>query len=99
MSWDASKRRRRIGRKHRRELASRLLPAIKLLCERYDIQVDSNDHGFQFRKNEYVLLWSPSTNKVSIQYRLSGHGNTVHFESRSDKPKILEALTKLVEVT
>ena len=100
-NWDAAKRRRRIGRSHRRDRAAVILPVVKALCERYGIRIDVNDHGYQFRKSEYVLLWNPGTNKVSIQYTMPGHGNTVQFgsDSRSDKPKIVEALLRLIEVT
>jgi hypothetical protein len=100
-NWDAAKRRRQIGRKHRRDRAAALMPAVKALCERYRITIDVNDHGYQFRKAEYVVLWSPGTNKVSIQYTMSGHGNTVQFTSdpKSGKPKIVEALLRLIEVT
>jgi hypothetical protein len=99
--WDAAKRRRRIGRSHRRDRAAVILPVVKALCERYGICCDVNDHGYQFRKSEYVLLWSPGTNKVSIQYTLPGHGNTVQFspDPKSGKPKIVEALLRLIEVT
>jgi len=100
-NWDAAKRRRQIGRKHRRDRAATIMPAIKALCERYTIQIDVNDHGYQFRKAEYVVLWSPGTNKVSVQYTLSGHGDTVQFRSdpKSGKSKIVEALLRLIEVT
>jgi len=98
--WKAARRRRRIGRRHRRARANALIPAVRLLCEKYGIDITCNDHGYQFRKGEYVVLWSPSTNKVNIQYTISGHGQTVPFDAGStDKPKILEALTRLIEVT
>jgi hypothetical protein len=102
-NWDAAKRKRRIGRKHRRDRAAAILPIVKALCERYVIQMSSNDHGYQFRKAEYVVLWNPGTNKVNIQYTLPGHGDTVQFRpdprrARSE-PKIVEALFRLIEVT
>jgi hypothetical protein len=77
------------------------MPAVKALCERYAIRMDVNDHGYQFRKSEYVVLWNPGTNKVSIQYTLPGHGNTVQFspDLKLGRPKIVEALLRLIEVT
>jgi hypothetical protein len=100
-NWDAAKRRRQVGRKHRRDRAAVIMPAVKALCERYAIRIDVNDHGYQFRKAEYVVLWNPGTNKVSIQYTLPGHGNTVQFspDPKLGKPKIVEALLRLIEVT
>lgn len=100
-NWDAAKRRRQIGRKHRRDRAAVMMPVIKALCERYAIRMAVNDHGYQFRKAEYVVLWNPGTNKVNIQYTLPGHGNTVPFSSdpKSGKSKIVEALLRLIEVT
>jgi hypothetical protein len=98
--WDAIKRRRRVGRVHRRAKAMEILPAVKTLCERYTIAISCNDHGYQFRKAEYVVLWHPGTNKVVIQYRLRGHGDTVLFAAdNQSRPKIVEALLRLIKVT
>ena len=100
--WAATKRRRRLGRKHRRVKAMRLIPALRTICAHYGIDMSCNDHGYQFRKNEYVLLWSPSSNKIKVQYRLSGHGDTVPFgvsSARNRNPKVVLALLKLIEVT
>jgi hypothetical protein len=100
--WGALKRRSRLGRKHRRAKAMRLIPALRAICAHYDIDMSCNDHGYQFRKSEYVLLWSPASNKIKVQYRLSGHGDTVPFEvsgARSRNPKVVLALLKLIEVT
>ncbi len=79
--------------------AKKLVPAVLKFCEEHGVEVKENDHGYQFRKAEYVILWSPRTNKVSVQYRIKGHGNTVTFKGkRSTVSKIMQALKSLAEI-
>ena len=56
-------------------------------------------HGYQFRLREYIINWSPTTNKVKIQYCLPGNGQTVDFKrnGQPNKPRILVALEEMVD--
>jgi hypothetical protein len=98
--WKGIKRLSKLCRRHRRLAAARKLPIIKDFCRRYDIEMLLTDHGYQFRKNEYIVNWSPSTNRVQIQYALPGHNKTVAFEGTGqyNKPKILVALEEVIEM-
>jgi hypothetical protein len=85
----------------RLERAKTLVPAVLRLCQQHDVTVVENDHGFQFRKAEYVIVWSPRTNKVLIQYRIKGHGKAGPCRSKASaraEPKIVQALTSLLEI-
>lgn len=87
--------------RERLERAEKLVPTVLELCEKSNIKVDQNDHGFQFRKAEYVILWSPRTNKIAVQYKVRGHDKTTKFagDSRAQKSKIIQALESLLEVS
>jgi hypothetical protein len=58
-------------------------------------------HGFQFVLHEYRINWAPSTNKVSVQYKLPGDGRTVPYtkKGRRGKPRIVAALRELIDLT
>ena len=60
----------------------------------------SVEHGWQFFRDEYIINWSPSTNRVSISYRLSGHDRTIPFtkEGRPNKPRVIVALEEIMEI-
>lgn len=94
-------RRRQLDRKYRLRRSRRLLPLIRTLCVRNRIIFWRNDHGYRFELREYVVLWSPSTNKVTIQYQ-DGSGKTMLYEPVLEpgetRPKILRALCELSRV-
>jgi hypothetical protein len=88
---------RRICRKKRTEAAQRHLTAIRKLCIEAGIEMRETEHGHQFLLREYVINWSPSTNRVQVQYRMSGHGRTVPFTraGADGKPRIVIALEEM----
>jgi hypothetical protein len=98
--WTGVRRLRKLCRKRRKERALRQLPAIQEICSRAAIEIREVQHGLQFLKNEYIINWAPGTNKVSVQYRLSGHQKTLPFtkEGQPDKPRIIVALEELIEL-
>lgn len=57
-------------------------------------------HGWQFSRDEYVVNWHPSSNKVRVQYRLPGHGETVPFvkSGQPGQPRIVVALGELLQL-
>jgi hypothetical protein len=100
------RRRSSLCRKHRLDVSERRLPRLKEFCLRVGIDMRRTEHGWQFRKLgygcEYIVNWSPSTNRVRIQYALPGHGRTVPFtggEGGGPKARILVALEELNELT
>lgn len=98
--WAGIKRRSKLSRRRRRAAADGLLPAVRAICERAGIAINSTPHGWQFRKNEYIINWHPSSNKVRIQYTLKGDGKTVPFDkSDPEKPRVILALEELIEIT
>lgn len=98
--WHDLKRRRRICRYQRKLTLVRHLPRLKYLCDTHGIETRRTEHGFQFLYREYVVNWSPTTNKVVIQYRLSGDGQTARFgkNGQPGKPRIQVALEELIEL-
>ncbi|MBV6342715.1 hypothetical protein [Candidatus Magnetobacterium casense] len=76
------------------------MPVIREVCRRMGVTIRKVDHGFQFIRDEYIINWSPSTNRVSIQYRMSGHDRSIPFnkDGKPGKPRILIALEELVEI-
>lgn len=98
--WQGVKRLNRLCRRHRRKAAARKLPRIREFCEANSIKMLPLPNGHQFRKNEYVITWHPSTNSIQIQYALPGHNKTVAFScaAHPSKPRILVALEEVVEL-
>lgn len=98
--WNGVKRTRKICRDQRRRSAEKHLSRIQELCAKHGIVQKTVAHGYQFVLREYVINWSPSTNKVQVQYRLSGHDRTVRFTKagRPNTPRILVALEELVSL-
>jgi len=98
--WEGVKRRSKICRRHRAKAAEGRLASIKEFCLRHGIEMTQTQHGWQFRKNEYVITWAPSSNRVSVQYALPGHGRTVPFAGDlNGRSKILAALEEVCDVT
>jgi len=99
--WKGVKRLSKLCKKHRRITFSRKLPLIKEFCKRYGIEMLPTSHGYQFRRAEYIVNWSPSTNRIQVQYSLSGHYKTVPFEGsgKYNRPKVLIALEEVVEAS
>lgn len=98
--WKSINRLSRLRRKHRRQSALKKVPILQDFCERNGIAMLTTSHGYQFRKAEYVINWSPSTNGVQIQYALPGHNKTVPFlkSGQFNKPKIMVALEEVIEL-
>jgi len=98
--WSGIKRKGKLARKHRCRNARKWMPAIEEICRRAGVVIRNVEHGYQFRRDEYVLTWSPTTNRVSIQYSLPGHSTTVPFkkDGRPGRPRVLVALEELVEI-
>jgi hypothetical protein len=99
--WRGIKRLSKLSKLKRKSLAIKRLPLIKDFCASNNITITRIDHGYQFRKSEYIINWCPSSNKVNVQYVLSGHNKTIPFACKPDqnKPKILIALESVVDVT
>ena len=89
------------ARAHRSGLPKRYLSRIISLCNSAGIVHRQTAHGYQFMFYEYVINWAPTTNSVSIQYRIPGDGNTVSFTKKGSRntPRILVALNELVELS
>jgi hypothetical protein len=98
--WQGLKRRKRICRYQRKLTLVRHLPRLKEFCDIHRIGIKRTEHGYQFLYREYVVNWSPSTNKVLIQYRLSGDGHTAVFSKNGQpgRPRIVIALEELVDL-
>ena len=99
-NWKSAKKIRRIYRKKRKVKSARLLPVLRQMCDAAQISMLEVEHGYQFRRNEYVINWSPTTNKVQIQYALAGHGQTIPFIRKGsyNKPRIIVAIEELIEL-
>ena len=91
---------RQIFRRKRKDKAARMMPVIRHICEAANIAITQVEHGFQFRRDEYVINWSPTTNKVQIQYALPGHGQTLPFLRKGsfNKPRIIVAIEELANI-
>jgi len=99
-NWEQLKRRRLQARRRRKALADQLLPVLRAICQQAKIEMGSTGHGWQFRKGEYIVNWHPASNKVRIQYCLSGHGQTVAFKGQvSEKSRVIQALEELIAIT
>jgi hypothetical protein len=98
--WVAMARRRRLAREYRTRRGVRLVPLLAAYCDRAGIKMEKFAHGYQFRKDEYVINWHPGTNRIQVSYRLKHDGKTVAVESEeeSTKPKILRVLEELSSV-
>lgn len=98
--WRKVRNRTKVRRKLRRDALKSKMPILKALCNRTGITCVKVEHGYQFRRDEYVINWSPSTNKVSISYTLPGQSHTVPFTKNGlpGKPRILIALEELIEL-
>lgn len=96
--WKAARKVRKLYKRKRGDRAAVILPKIRQLCEAGGIEMLKVEHGWQFRRDEYVINWSPSTNRVQVQYALPGHGETVPFIRRGPEPRILIALKEVVEI-
>lgn len=98
-NWGDLKRKRRAGRAQRCKLASRYVPRLRDFCAKHGVEMRSVDGGFQFRFMEYVIIWFPASNKVLVQYQLSGH-NTVLFKENGQhgKPRVQVALEEMVDL-
>ncbi len=99
--WKAIRQKKKLCNKLRKKALLKKLPMLRAVCARTGIEMTKTDHGYQFSLLEYVINWSPSTNKVSVQYRLPGASNTVTFarDGEFGKPRILIALEELYHVT
>jgi hypothetical protein len=96
--WKTARKVRKLYKRRRRDRAACLLPQIRQLCESAGIEMLKVEHGWQFRRDEYVINWSPSTNRVQVQYALPGHGDTVPFIRRGEVPRIVIALKEVAEI-
>lgn len=98
--WQAVKRLRKLCKQKRRAIALKRLPLIREYCKITGIQMLKTEHGYQFRKAEYILNWALPSNKIHIQYALPGHSHTVAFMGKGtqNKPKILVALEEIAEL-
>lgn len=96
--WKTARKVRKLYKRRRRDRAAFLLPQIRQLCESAGIEMLKVEHGWQFRRDEYVINWSPSTNRVQVQYALPGHGDTVPFIRRGEVPRIVIALKEVAEI-
>ena len=76
----------------------RVLPRLREFCAGAGVAMKRTGDraGWDFRHGEYILLWYPTTNVVTIQTTLPGSG-TVRFEEpgRPDRPRILMALERI----
>ena len=99
-AWRRLRRLGKISRQKRRQSSLRKMPVIVAFCSRACIAIRKVEHGYQFLRDEYIIEWAPSTNSVSIQYRLPGHSRTVPFtaDGQPDKPRILVALEELADL-
>lgn len=91
---------RQLVKAARRTAQERHLPALRAYCAEHGISMREVEHGWQFERREYVINWNPATNKVVIQYRLPGHGETIRFtrSGQPNKPRIVVALEELVSL-
>jgi hypothetical protein len=90
---------RRAQRRERAERLQKWVPILEAICKKCGIQSVEIPGGYQYRANEYVLNWWPSSNKITIQYAGSGENRPFEAESSAKEPKILTALKKLIKVT
>lgn len=98
--WKNVKRLSKLRRKARKAYAHKRLPLIKEFCQKHDIEIRRLEHGFQFRLSEYIINWSPTSNRVQVQYSIPGHDQTVPFsgEEVPGKLKIMCALEEAVQL-
>ena len=95
--WKDVRRHQQRCRAARAAAALQLLPVLREFCSSHRVEMREIAHGFQFKLREYSISWSPSTNVVSVQYCMPGHGQTVRFtrNGQPGKPRILLALEEL----
>lgn len=96
--WQCKHRVHKLTKRKRLVNLHKILPVVKELCKRSSISIRKTDHGYQFCRDEYIVNWSPTTNKVTIQYRLSGHNETILFTKQGEKPRIVIAVQELVDI-
>jgi len=98
--WQTVKKVKKVYKRHRTKAANKLLPRLQEFCQKNNIEMLTVSHGYQFKLREYLLTWAPSTNKVQVQYCLSGHGNTVRFarSGQPGKPRVLVALEEMANL-
>lgn len=99
--WKGVRRKKKLCNKLRKKSLLKKLPVLRAVCNRAGIAMTKVEHGYQFSFREYLINWSPSTNKVTIQYRIPGENRTVLFvrDGEPDKPRILVAIEELINVT
>lgn len=96
----AIRERQRARRDERAVRLKRLVPLIRDLCKMNQIELKQLEGGvFQFRKAEYIVSWSPRTNRIAVQYKGTEWNHTFQGESADGKAKILIALECLMNVT
>jgi len=98
----AERRERRAKmRRARYDRMVRFLPRLREFCARVAVTMRKTDggNGWEFRRGEYILLWTPATNTVVIQTTLRGSAD-VRFKEpgRPGRPRILVALERVCSV-
>lgn len=98
--WRAVRRKSKLVRLIRREVLAQRIPALRQYCGRAGVEMLEVKHGWQFRYREYILNWSPTTNRVSIQYRMPGANRTVPFTRNGEpgKPRIVVAIEEVLDL-
>ena len=98
--WKGIRRKKKVVKRCRRRALAKRVPLIRAVCVRAGITMTKNSHGYLFRYGYYVLAWSLSTNKITVQYALPGENRTVLFQrpGEPNKPRILVAIEELIEL-
>ena len=98
MGWERAGIQVEARRRKRIEASLRVLPAVKRLCAENGILIKPSREGsLRFEYEEYVIEWPMSTNRITVQSRISGHGGRVRFSpSGACAPKILAALRSVL---
>jgi hypothetical protein len=88
----------RARRRERAARLQRLVPVLREFCERHGVQIRELEGSFQLRRGEYILTWTPSTNKITVQYKGTDYCHPFQGQAEDGKAKILVALERLIGV-
>ena len=88
----------RARNRERGQRLSRLVPVLRDVCDKNDIQVRDLDGSFQLRGGEYILTWTPSTNKIVVQYKGTEYCHPFQGQGEDGKAKILVALERMIRM-